>query len=118
MAFFDALGVPRNEHPMVVGMLSQDEVIEGLEEGKIDGKAFSLIQKGLTRSVARICRLISGAETKIDGKTVTNLAHEAKAAEAATQSSSTHLKQVISQGSEETVVLLCRNSFRTGIVSK
>ena len=62
-AFFEALGATSEEQSRNVGMLSQDEVSEGIKDLKIDEKPLNLIQRGAVRDVVRICRLICGTES-------------------------------------------------------
>ena len=125
--FYEAVGASGEEHPRTLGEVSSNEMNEGITDMKINDKPLSLMQKGLIRTVHRVCCLMAGIvapseETKtlkdqLDEvvKTVETLTQpgptEAPPSKPPLSSPQVHLKQVISQASEEAVPLISQNEL-------
>ena len=110
-----------------MGEVSSEEMNEGIKDLKINDKPLSLMQKGLIRTVHRVCCLMAGTsapaeETKtlkdqLDEvvKTVGTLTQaeptEVPPSKPPLCSPQVHLKQVISQASEEAVPLMSQSDL-------
>ena len=58
--FYEAVGASGEEHPRTLGEVSSNEMNEGITVIKINDKPLSLMQKGLIRTVHRVCCLMAG----------------------------------------------------------
>ena len=108
-AWFEKLGATGKDSPSIVGMLSHEEVDAEVATIRIDERPLSLLQKGLLRASLHVCQLVAGMvqssaapapsvpvqepRSEVPGPTPTPGISGPQVA----------LKQVISQGSEETV---------------
>ena len=126
-AFYGAVGATGQEHSRTLGVVSCDEMNEGMKELQVNNKPLTIVQKGLIRTVHRVCCLVAGTaapaeETKslkdqLDEvmKTVETLTHdeptETPSNKPALGSPQVHLKQVISQASEEAVPLISQSDL-------
>ena len=57
-AFFGAIGATGQEHPRILGVVSSEETDENMRELQLNDKPFTIVQKGLVRTVHRVtlCR--------------------------------------------------------------
>ena len=108
-AWFDKLGATGKDSPSIVGMLSHEEDDAEVATIRIDDRPLSLLQKGLLCASLHVCQLVAGVvqssaapapsvpdpepRSEVPGPTPTPGVSGPQVA----------LKQVISQGSEETV---------------
>ena len=125
--FYGAVGATGEEHPSTLGEVSSEEMNEGIKDLKINDKPLSLMQKGLIWTVHRVCCLMAGTsataeeiETLKDQldevvKTVGTLTQaeptEVPPSKPPLCSPQVHLKQVISQASEEAVPLISQSGL-------
>ena len=118
------IGATGSEHPNVLGMAEPDEIDARIAGLNISGVPLNLIQKGYVQKVIHVCRLVAGTETTVDVQKnleekmskvveeVTKATDETKTF-AASQCAAVQLsgvsgpqvrlKDVVSQGSEESV---------------
>ena len=125
--FFGAVGATGEEHPRTLGEVSSEEMNEGIKDLKINDKPLSLMQNGQIRTVHRVCCLMAGTSTTAEEietlkdqldkvvKTVGTLTQaeptEVPPSKPPLCSPQVHLKQVISQASEEAVPLISQSDL-------
>ena len=110
-AWFGATG---SDSTSILGMLTHEEVDTEVMTIRIDDKPLSLLQKGLLRAALHVCRLVSGmaqsvatpAPSVLEPVPHSNMPVSEPAVAPLIVGSQVALKQVISQGSEETVPML------------
>ena len=126
-AFYGAVGATGQEHPRSVGVVSCDEMNEGMKELQVNDKLLTIVQKGLIRTIHSICCLMAGTAAPAEEKkalkdqldevvkTVGTLTHdgptETPSNKPALGSPQVHLKQVISQASEGAVPLISQSDL-------
>ena len=126
-AFYGVVGATGQEHPRTLGVVSCDEVNEGMKELQVNDKPLTIVQKGLIRSVHRVCCLMAGTAAPAEETealkdqldevviTVGSLTHdgppETPSNKLALGSPQGHPKQVISQASEEAAPLISQSDL-------
>ena len=109
--WFEKLGATRKDSTSIVGMLTHEEVDTEVMTIHIDDKPLSLMQKGLLRAALHVCRLVSGmaqsgatpVPSVLEPEPHSNMPVSEPAVAPLIVGPQVALKQVISQGSEETV---------------
>ena len=66
-ALFAAVGATGEEHPRLLGSVSEQDFTDSTRDLKLGEEPLSLIQKGRIKFIARICRIIVGNETMPPG---------------------------------------------------
>ena len=126
-AFYEAVGATGQEHPRTLGVVSCDEMNEGIKELQVNNKPLTIVQKGLVRTVHRVCCLVAGTAAPAEEtkelkdqinevmKTVETLTQdvptETPSSKTALGNPQVHLKQVISQASEGAVPLVSQSDL-------